>query len=86
MQRRQDDIAQQLKLYLQAKINKKESLFSLAVDESTDINDSVQLSIFVRCLSSSFELCEDSLSMETLATRNRGEDISIAVKNACTRS
>ena len=33
MQRRQDDIAQQLKLSLQSKINKKESLFSLAVDE-----------------------------------------------------
>ena len=51
MQRRQDDIAQQLKLSLQAKINKKESLFSLAVDESTDINDSAQfvnLRSFVR--------------------------------------
>ena len=42
MQRR-DDIAQQVKFSLQAKINKKESLFSLAVDESTDINDSAQL-------------------------------------------
>ena len=52
IQRRQDDIAQQLKLSLQAKINKKESLFSLAVDESTDTNDSPQLLIFVRCLSS----------------------------------
>ena len=54
VQRRQDDIAQQLKLSLQAKINKKESLFSLAVDESTDINNSAQLLIFVRCLSLSF--------------------------------
>ena len=86
MQRRQDDIAQQLKLSLQAKINKKQSLFSLAVDESTDINDSVQLLIFLYSLSSSFELCENFLSMETLATRTRGEDIFIAVKNACTRS
>ena len=86
MQRRQDDIAQQLKLSLQAKINKKENIFSLAVDESTDINDSAQLLIFIRCLSSNFELCEGFLSMETLATRNRGEDISIAVKNACIRS
>ena len=86
MQRRQDDIAQQLKLFLQTKINKKESLFSLAVDESTDINDSAQLLIFVRCLSSSFELCEDFLFMETLATRTRGEDIFIVVKNACIRS
>ena len=67
-------------------MNKKESLFSLAVDESTDITDSAQLLIFVRCLSSSFELFEDFLSMETLATRTRGEDIFIAVKNACIRS
>ena len=81
MHRRQDDIAQQLKLSLQAKINKKENLFLLAVDESTDINDSAKLFIFVRCLSSSFELCEDFLSMETLATRTLGEDIFIAVKS-----
>ena len=86
MQRRQDDIAQELKLSLQAKINKKESLFSLTVDESTHIKDSAQLLIFVRCLCSSFELCEDFLSMETLATRTGGEDIFIAVKNACIRS
>ena len=78
MQRSRDDIAQQLKLSLQAKINKKKSLFSLAVDESTDINDSTQLLIF--------ELFENFLSMETLATRTRGEDIFIAVKNACIRS
>ena len=86
MQRRQDDIAQQINLSLQAKINKKDGLFSLVVDESTDINDSAQLLIFVRCLSSNFELCEDFLSVKTLATRTRGEDIFIAVKNACIRS
>ena len=39
--------------------------------------------IFVPCLSSSFELCEDFLSMETLAARTREEGIFIAVKNAC---
>ena len=42
--------------------------------------------IFVRCLFLSFEWCEDFFSMETLATRTRGEDIFIAVKNACIRS
>ena len=86
MQRRQDDIAQQLKLSLQAKTNKKERLFSLAVDKSTVINDSAQLLIFVRYLSSSFELCENFLSMETLVTRTGGQGIFIAVKNACIRS
>ena len=48
VQRRQFDIAQQLKLSMQAKVNKEESLFALAVDESTDIKDSAQLLIFVR--------------------------------------
>ena len=47
MLRRQDDITQQLKVSLQAKINKKESLFSLDANESTDINDSAQLLILV---------------------------------------
>ena len=68
------------------KINKVESLFALTIDESTDINDSAQLLIFVRCMSSSFELCKDFLSVEKLATRTRGEDVFIAVKNACRRS
>ena len=83
MQRRQCDIAQQLKFSFQAKGKKKESVFLLAIDESTDINDSAQLLILVRCLSSSFELREDFLSIEILATLTRGENIFIAVKNAC---
>ncbi|KAG8225058.1 hypothetical protein J437_LFUL000036 [Ladona fulva] len=73
-----------------AKVNKEESLFALAVDESTDIKDSVkfikaQLLIFLS-LSPTFELCEDLLSMETLTTHTRGEDIFVAVKKACIQS
>ena len=83
VQRRQYNIAEQLKHSLQAKVNSEDSLFSLAIDESTDITDSAQLLIFVRSLSPTFELCEDLLSMETLATRTRGEDIFLAVKRAC---
>ena len=45
IQRRQDDIAKQLSLSLQTKVNKEASVFSLAVDESTDIKDSAQLLI-----------------------------------------
>ena len=37
IQRRQDDIAKQLSLSQQTKVNEEGSLFSLAVDESTDI-------------------------------------------------
>ncbi|KRZ01000.1 General transcription factor II-I repeat domain-containing protein 2B [Trichinella zimbabwensis] len=58
MQRRQYNIADQLKHSLQKMVNNEGSLFSLAVDESTDITDSAQLLIFVRSLSPSFELCE----------------------------
>ena len=39
VQRRQSNIAEQLKLSMQAKINKEDSLFALTVDESTDISD-----------------------------------------------
>ena len=86
IQRRQNDIAKMLTLSLQTKVNKEASLFSLAVDESTDIKDSVQLLVFIRSLSPRFDLCEDLLSMETLSSRTRGEDIFVAVKNICLRN
>jgi len=35
--------------------------------------------VFIRSLSSSFELCEDLLFMETLDTHTHGKDIFIAV-------
>ena len=60
---RQNDIAKQLTLSLQTKVNKEASLFSLAVDESTDIKDSAQLLVFIRSLSQRFDLCEDLLSI-----------------------
>ena len=86
IQRRQDNIAKQLALSLQTKVNKEASLFSLVVDESTDIKDSVQRLVFIRSLSPSFQLCENLLSMETLSSRTRGEDILLAIKNACIRN
>ena len=86
IQRRQKDIAKMLTLSLQTKVNKEASLFSLAVDESTDIKDSAQLLVFIRSLSPRFDLCEDLLSMETLSSRTRGEDIFVAVKNICLRN
>ena len=79
----QNDIAKQLTLSLQTKVNKEASLFSLAVDESTDIKDSAQLLVFIRSLSPRFDLCKDLLSMETLSSRIRGEDIFVVVKNIC---
>ena len=46
-------------------MNKEANLFSLAVDESTDLKDSAQL-LVLRSLTPTFELCKDLLSMETL--------------------
>ncbi|KRZ05952.1 General transcription factor II-I repeat domain-containing protein 2 [Trichinella zimbabwensis] len=83
VQRRQYNIADQLKHSLRKMVNNEGSLFSLVVDESTDIADSAQLLIFVRSLSPSFELCKSIISMETLATRTRGEDVFLAIKRAC---
>ncbi|KRZ80121.1 General transcription factor II-I repeat domain-containing protein 2 [Trichinella papuae] len=81
--RRQYNITDQLKHSLQKMVKNEGSLFSLAVDELTDITDSAQLLIFVRSLSSSFELCEGLRSMETLTTSTHGKDIFLAVKRAC---
>ena len=86
IQPRQNDIAKQLTLSLQTMIDKEASLFSLAIDESTDIEDSAQLLVFIRSLSPRFDLCDDLLSMEILSSRIRGEDIFVAVKNICLRN
>ena len=49
-------------------------LFSLALDESTDIDDSAQLLIFVRGISEIFEFTEELLSMESMKDTTTGED------------
>ena len=60
-------------------------LFSLALDESTDIDDSAQLLIFVRGISEIFEFTEELLSMESMKDTTTGEDIFECVENTfCT--
>ena len=86
IQGRQNDIAKQLALSLQTKINKEASLFSLAFDESTGIKDSAQLLVFIHSPSPRFDPCEILLSIKTLSSRTRGEYIFVAVKNICLRN
>ena len=86
IQRQQNDIAKQLSLSMQTKVNKETSLFSLAVDKSTDIKDSAQLLVFICSLTPTFELYEDLFSMEPLFSHTCGEDIFVAAKNACIRN
>ena len=55
-------------------------LFSLALDESTDIDDDAQLPIFVRGISENFEITEELLSVESMKNTTTGEDIFECVK------
>lgn len=49
--------------------------FSLALDESCDITDNPQLSIFIRSVNSKFEVTEELLGLEVLETSTKGTDI-----------
>ena len=52
------------------------------MDESTDIDDTAQLLIFVRGISENFEITEEFLSMESMKDTTTGEDIFEYVENA----
>ena len=56
-------------------------LFSLALDESADIDNTAQLLIFVPGISENFEITEELLSMESMKDTTTGEDIFECVKN-----
>ena len=57
----------------------KSIFFALALDESTDITDTAQFSIFIRGISSDFELFEDLLALEALHDTTKGCDIAEVV-------
>ncbi|XP_069840988.1 general transcription factor II-I repeat domain-containing protein 2B-like [Dendropsophus ebraccatus] len=49
--------------------------FSLALDETTDLTNTAQLSIFVRGITAEFETREELLSLEAMHGTTRGEDL-----------
>ena len=57
-------------------------LFSLALDESTDIDDTAQLPTFVRDISENFEITKELQSMESMKDTTTEEDIFECVENA----
>lgn len=57
------------------------TFFSLALDESTDICDVAQLSIFIRGIDDNFSVFEELLSLESLHGKTRGSDIFDKVKS-----
>ena len=49
--------------------------FALALDETTDITNTVHLAIFIRGVTSDFKIQENLLSLESMHGTTRGEDL-----------
>uniref|UniRef100_A0A9J8AS26 SPIN-DOC-like zinc-finger domain-containing protein n=1 Tax=Cyprinus carpio carpio TaxID=630221 RepID=A0A9J8AS26_CYPCA len=63
-------------------LNKKASefeFFALAMDESNDVQDTAQLLIFIRGVSTSFEVSEELAALKSLKGTTTGEDIFVQV-------
>lgn len=63
---------------LASKLNKKAESFtsySLALDKSNNIKDTVQLLIFIKGINDNFEITEEFLAMQYLKGKMRGEDL-----------
>jgi hypothetical protein len=66
-------------------ISKSFQWFSLALDESTDIQDTAQLPIFIRGIDQQFIITEELLSMESLKDTTTGQDLFDCVQNCFDR-
>ena len=53
--------------------------FSLALDESTDPKDTVQLAVFIRGITADLQVCEEFVQLFTLRSTTTGQDIFDAV-------
>ncbi|ENN82943.1 hypothetical protein YQE_00692, partial [Dendroctonus ponderosae] len=58
--------------------------FSIALDESTDFSDTVQLAIFIRGVDKEFTVTEELLALQPLKGTTTGEDIFIEVQKVFT--
>ncbi|XP_024908437.1 general transcription factor II-I repeat domain-containing protein 2-like isoform X1 [Cynoglossus semilaevis] len=72
--RRIEQIGDNVYAQLQHK-TKEFEFFSLALDESTDVQDTAQLLIFIRGISANFEMCEELAALQSLKGTTTGEDI-----------
>lgn len=60
--------------------------YSLALDESTDIQDTAQLLIFVRGVDENFRITEELLSLEAMKHTTTGQDLYECMVNAIEKS
>ncbi|GBP73680.1 General transcription factor II-I repeat domain-containing protein 2A [Eumeta japonica] len=56
------------------------ALFSIALDESTDLSDTVQLAIFIRGVDKELTVIEELLALQPLKGTTTGEDILMKFK------
>ena len=80
-QRRISQISADIEVTVQNDL-KSSVAFSLALDESTDIQDNPQLAIFVRYISSDMTVKEELLNLVALRETTRGIDIKNALNEA----
>ncbi|XP_065654932.1 general transcription factor II-I repeat domain-containing protein 2A-like [Hydra vulgaris] len=77
--RRVEDLSENIELSLKEKLNKCEA-YSLALDESTDRGDTAQLAIFIRGITSNFEVIKELFDINHMKDTTREEDILSRVK------
>ncbi|KAI6655775.1 General transcription factor II-I repeat domain-containing protein 2B-like isoform X1 [Oopsacas minuta] len=78
--RRIENLSTDLKLTLEKRASEFQ-YYSLALDESTDATDTVQLAVFVRRIDSKFNLTEELANLHSLHDKTTGVDIYKAVMN-----
>ena len=81
VQKISDDIMSQLK-----DTSKQFLWYSLALDESNDVQDTAQLLVFIRGIDANFQLTGELLSVEYLKDTTTGKDLFHTVENCIART
>ncbi|KAI6652455.1 General transcription factor II-I repeat domain-containing protein 2A-like [Oopsacas minuta] len=82
--RRVDDLSSNIEISLIKRLNACK-FYNLALDESTDVSDTAQLTIFVRGVTENFEIIEELLDLCPMKGTTTGQDIFNVVKHVFTK-
>lgn len=82
--RRVDELSSNIEGSLAKRLAECE-FYSLALDESTDISDTAQLSVFVRGVTEQFVIIEELLDLCSMQGTTTGRDILVQVKKVLTK-